>query len=115
MKELINSPETMVIFLLTLISLFIMQVFILIKIRSLLQNISNYAETISKFFFKFGLFSTKSELEPKTCQFCKFRLSYIHMGKNEGEVEDFYYKCKLHNVEVRLNDTCDRFESDRII
>jgi len=45
-----------------------------------------------------------------TCQNCKYRLSYIHIG--EPGHEDFYYRCKLQDIEVTLKDTCKNFKED---
>ncbi len=45
------------------------------------------------------------------CQNCKYRLSYIQMGGNAHE--DFYYKCKIRNIKVGLNDSCTSFKEDK--
>ena len=118
MREFSFSPEIIAIFLVILFLLFALQTLVLIRIRKLLQNISSYTENISKFFYKYGVFTVfkpKTDLAPKTCQYCKFRLSFIHMGNNESGVEDFYYKCKLQNTDIRLQDTCEHFESEKTI
>ncbi len=104
------------IFILSLIFLVIFQFILLVRIRRLLDNVSRYTENLSKLFYRAGTSSVKlleGDAFPKTCQFCRYRLSYIHMGDKDSEVEDFYYKCRLRNIEVTLNDSCDRYEKDR--
>jgi hypothetical protein len=115
MNSIWNNTIIAGIFILTLILLVSFQFILLIRIRRLLDHVSSYTENLSKLFFRAGTSSVKvlpQDTFPKTCQFCKYRLSYIHMGDKEGEVEDFYYKCRLRNIEITLNDSCDRYENE---
>lgn len=117
MNAILNDPTTVAVLIVAVFALFVFQVILLLKIKMILQQISFYIESISRFFYRFG-FSTaqkpsKTEI-PRTCQYCKYRLSFIHMSENKGEVEDFYYKCQLRNIEVKLQDSCEQFEQDTI-
>lgn len=117
MNVFLDNPLAIGILFLALFGLFLFQVIILLRIKSILQQISFYIESISRFFYRIGVTSAlrqKKETYPKTCQFCKNRLSFIHMSENEGEVEDFYYKCRLRNTEITLDDTCEQFENERV-
>ncbi|MFZ0391228.1 MAG: hypothetical protein WAN36_12295 [Calditrichia bacterium] len=115
MIDLINNPVAVGILIGALAFFTILHILLLLRIKQVLQQISFYMETISRFFYRLGVFSSakpKKQDIPKTCQFCKHRLSFIHMSENKAEVEDFYYKCQLRNLEVALDDTCERYEKD---
>lgn len=115
MNFLSNNPEALWILFAIVLSLFVFQVVVLLKIRNMLQQISFYIESISRFFYRVGLSSLvkdKKQSIPRTCQFCKNRLSFIHMSEIKGEVEDFYYKCQLRNTEIKLDDTCEQFDKE---
>lgn len=87
----------------------------LMRLKNILSNFYQYTESIFKFFLR----SSKStrvdskDLIPKTCQFCKFRLSFIQMGEEKSDPEDFYYKCQLKNIPITLEDSCESFEIDK--
>ncbi|GAB4371283.1 MAG: hypothetical protein Kow0042_13950 [Calditrichia bacterium] len=115
MSTLINNPVTITVLFISILLLFGLQIILLLRIRTILQQISFYIESISRFFYRVGIASSPIKNKPqipKTCQYCKFRLSFIHMSERNGEVEDFYYKCQLRNTEVQLNETCERYEKD---
>lgn len=115
MISFLNNPLTLGVLVGSIICLFVVQIIILLRIKNVLQQISIYIESVSRFFFRLGMKQTQSAVKktiPQTCQFCKHRLSFIHMSENKGEVEDFYYKCRLRNIEVQLNDTCEKFIKD---
>ena len=115
MNSLLTNPITVSVVVFSVVALFIIQLLLLLRIRNILQQISFYIESISRFFYRVGISSAVKKpapAVPRTCQFCKFRLSFIHMSENKGEVEDFYYKCQLRNIEVQLDETCEQFEKD---
>jgi len=115
MSSLLNDQITIGILLCMVIALFVFQVIVLLRIKNLLHQVSYYIESISRFFYRMGAYNRSASPRkqiPKTCQFCKHRLSFIHMSENKGEVEDFYYKCQLRNIEVTLDDSCEQFEKD---
>jgi hypothetical protein len=115
MTELLNNPYTLGIIFFVIFGVFLFQLFIILRIKKILLQISFYIESISRFFYRVGISSSlraKREGGPKTCQNCKFRISFIHMSENEAEVEDFYYKCRLRNVEIDLKDSCQQFEPE---
>ncbi len=113
MNEFLNNPVIMGVLAGTIVCLFIFQIIILLRIKNLLQQVSFYIESISRFFYRISVNqSIKQKQSPRTCQFCKYRLSFIHISENKGEIENFYYKCQLRNIEVQLNDTCEKFVRD---
>jgi uncharacterized protein YacL len=116
MSEFFNSPVTTGALIGIVIALIVFQALILLRIKIILQQISFYIESISRFFYRVGITTAtkKKSTVPKTCQFCKNRLSFIHMSENKGEVEDFYYKCQIRNIEISLDDTCEQFEKDNL-
>jgi len=113
--ELLYDPYALAIIIFIIFTIFIFQLLVIIRIKKILQQISFYIESISRFFYRVGISSSlkgKSEVIPKICQNCKYRLSFIHMSENEAEVEDFYYKCRLRNTEIDLKDSCEQFEPE---
>lgn len=118
MNIYLNDPVILGSIVGIILFLFIFQLVILFRIKTLFQQILFYMESVSRFFYKLqnstGIRAKKVQL-PQTCQFCKHRLSFIHMSDNKGEAEDFYYKCRLHNIEVQLTDTCKHFEKDDLV
>jgi hypothetical protein len=115
MESNFNNSFLFGLILIFLVGLFVFQLVVLWRIRKILQQIFFYIESISKFLYKLSITSKikpRSDAIPHTCQYCKYRLSFIHMSENEGEVEDFYYKCRLRNIEILLEDTCEQYKSD---
>lgn len=115
MSSIFNTPVATAILLGAIILFFIFQLAMLWRVRRILQQLSFYIESISRFFYRVGLAGQVNRAkkdEPHTCQFCKYRLSFIHMSDNSGEVEDFYYKCQLRKIEIKLDESCERFERD---
>lgn len=113
--ELFYDPYSLAIIIFIIFTIFLFQLLVILRIKKILQQISFYIESISRFFYRVGISSSlksKSEIVPKICQNCKYRLSFIHMSENEAEVEDFYYKCRLRNVEIVLKDSCEQFEPE---
>lgn len=103
------------IILLLFMIILLWQMLYLMRLKNILSNFYQYTESIFKFFLR----SSKStrvdskDLIPKTCQFCKFRLSFIQMGEEKSDPEDFYYKCQLKNIPITLEDSCESFEIDK--
>jgi hypothetical protein len=117
MTSLIENSMLFKIIVVSLLSIIIVQLLLLLRIRKVLKNISYYMEILSKFFYRFGgsgTTITQDEVALRTCQYCKHRMAFIHMGEKEKNSEDFYYKCRLRNVDITLKDTCDHFEGEKI-
>lgn len=91
------------------------QMLYLIRLKEILSNFYQYTESIFKFFHRSSksILSDNQEILPQTCQFCRFRLSYIQMGEEKNDSEDFYYKCRLRNIPITLDDSCQHFEVDK--
>lgn len=103
------------IILLLFMIILLWQMLYLMRLKNILSNFYQYTESIFKFFLRSSK-STKvdsKDLIPKTCQFCKFRLSFIQMGEEKSDPEDFYYKCQLKNIPITLEDSCESFEIDK--
>jgi hypothetical protein len=45
----------------------------------------------------------------KICKNCTFRMSYIYISDDVKE-DTFYYKCKLHQREIKLGESCTDFK-----
>ncbi len=116
MKEILSYPAILSVVVLLLLSLLIFQFTLLLRIRRLLKRVSAYVDSVTRYLARIDnqtVQSRRREAFPSTCQFCRYRLSYINTRDRESEVEDFYYKCRLRNIEVTLDDSCERFETDQ--
>jgi len=103
------------VIIVVLLTLFISQLYYLLKIKKILNQLTRYSDYYLKIFSRTGnpaQFSANQNRIPQTCQFCKYRMSYIQMGGDENSPEDFYYKCRLNNISIKLNDYCNRYESE---
>ncbi|MBN2366440.1 MAG: hypothetical protein JXL67_09735 [Calditrichaeota bacterium] len=115
MDSFFDYPALLILIVSLLLLLLAFQFILLLRIRKLLKRVSSYVDSITRYLARIDHQSvqiSRNQPVPKTCQFCKYRLSYINMKDRESEVEDFYYKCRLRNIEVTLEDSCDRFETD---
>ena len=114
-RHSMNTNILIVVILIFFMAILLWQMLYLIRLKEILSNFYQYTESIFKFFQR----STKSNLSdnqetlPQTCQFCKFRLSFIQMGEEKSDSEDFYYKCRLRNIPVSLDHSCKHFEIDK--
>lgn len=89
------------------------QTIVLMRMRNLLQAVSQNFESVLYYFRKFLQQSqqmTPVAAAPKTCQFCRHRLAYINTSKTRQDENDFYHVCGLRNKNITLNDSCEAFE-----
>lgn len=105
--------------LVVMVVLLIVQAYVLLRIRNILQAISMNFDSVIYFWRKFISSQEKSNKAPrtqpkvtKTCQFCKHRLAYINTSKTRDDEENFYHRCSLRNIDVSLRDSCTHFEQD---
>lgn len=110
--------SNLVNFLLVVVAvLLILQAYMLLRIRNMLQAIALNFDSITYLMRKLSAASalggkTASGQFPRTCQFCKHRLAFINTGKTSAEEDDFYHRCSLRNINVSLEDSCPKFETD---
>jgi hypothetical protein len=86
------------------------QVFALLKVRRIINHLNYLLYEVRLIKRKFNL-KSGSGIKTAHCQFCKFRQSYIKAYSDSTD-DDFYYRCKLHDIEVTLNHSCKQFEPD---
>ncbi len=105
--------------LVVMVALLIVQAYVLLRIRNILQAIAMNFDSVIYFWRKFISSQEKSknvtQARPKvskTCQFCKHRLAYINTSKTREDEENFYHRCSLRNIDVSLRDSCIHFEQD---
>lgn len=104
----------LLLFLLTLIVVLLgAQVFLMMRMRNIIQSIGMNFHTLLYFARKLTQGNAPATATTaRTCQFCKHRLAYINTSKTRADEEDFYFKCALRNVNITLDDSCDRFDPD---
>lgn len=115
MQESITE-NTLAVILLGIIALtLLVQVYLLIRIRNILEALAINLDSSLHSWRKNISASRQVATAPTTppiCQFCKHRLAYINTGESSEGQEEFYHRCGLRNIAVRLNDSCNRFEAD---
>ncbi len=90
--------------------LLIIQIIALIRIRMIIVRLRSIMNVVTPILQKTQFVHRANRINTHTCQFCKFRQAYIKTTAS-GE-EDFYYRCKLTERDVRLNDSCKYFEPE---
>lgn len=110
------TDSTLAIILLGIIAItLLVQVYLLMRIRNILQALAINLDSSLHFWRKNISAPRQAATAPATppiCQFCKHRLAYINTGESDEGQEEFYHRCGLRNIAVRLNDSCNHFEAD---
>lgn len=117
MSAVITNTNFQILFITLLVLLLFSQVALLIKISKYLSSISKNVRSLDNFYKDLPVDDTEeesSEVIPRICQYCKYRLVFIHSNDLEPNSEGFYYKCSLRNVRVSLFNSCEKFELDHI-
>lgn len=119
----LSIDHNLIHFLLVIMAaLLVIQAYVLLRIRNILQAIAMNFDSVIYFWRKYVAtqeHGTKKAAAgvpqmAKTCQFCKHRLAYINTSKSSDDEENFYYRCGLRNINVSLRDSCTHFEQDAI-
>lgn len=93
--------------------LLIVQITVLMRMHTIIKALKRLLYEIK------GRYDNPSKIKqqktPKpSCRYCKNRQTFINAGAAHTISDDFYYRCKLHNREVRLNDYCENFEPEKL-
>jgi len=102
------------ILLLGFIILLIIQIFIFIKFFRIVKQLNKLLFEVRILFKQSGIFFQPQRnkiVKSNSCQYCKFRISFIQINE-ENDRDNFYYKCNKHDIEVNLSNTCKQFERD---
>ena len=83
--------------LIALIVLFIIQVITFIKLVTIMRQMN--------------LPQNNNVIKSNSCQYCKYRMSFVQLS-DEKEQDNFYYKCKMHDIDISLSDSCEQFHRD---
>ena len=95
----------------SLLVLFIVQIVTFLKVLLIIRHTNRLLFEVRLLFKHSGVQNNDRDstvLNFKVCQHCKHRLSFIQIS-NEPASDNFYYKCKKHDIEILLSDTCDQF------
>ncbi len=107
-KTGLKMLDFLIILLIAFIVLLIVQIIALLRIRHFINYLRNAMMHIG---YQVGYYKNKHPVPVQTCQFCKYRLTYIKAGLS-GTEQDFYYSCKLTRKQVSLTDSCSKFVYD---
>jgi hypothetical protein len=100
--------------LLALLILFAIQVFTFFKIVSIIRQMNKLLFEVRLLFKHSGIFYQPQKnkiIKSNSCQYCKYRMSFIQLTDEENK-DNFYYKCKKHDIEISLSDSCAQFQRD---
>jgi hypothetical protein len=100
--------------LISLIILFTIQLLTFFKIVTIIQQINKLLLEVKLLLGNGGIFLQPKKntiIQSNSCQYCKYRISYIQIT-NEENKDNFYYKCKNHDIEISLSDSCAQFQRD---
>jgi hypothetical protein len=92
------------------------QTYVMLRIRNILQAITMNQDSLLYYMRKLTNFDKRKKTSAttfNTCQFCKHRMAYINSGDSKNVEEDFYHRCGLRNIQVRLEDSCRQFEAEK--
>ena len=100
--------------LIALIVLFIIQVITFIKLVTIMRQMNKLLFEVRILFKHSGIFflpQSKNVIKSNSCQYCKYRMSFVQLS-DEKEQDNFHYKCKMHDIDISLSDSCEQFHRD---
>jgi len=92
----------------------IAQLVVIIKLITTLKATNRLLVEVRLIFRRAGIYfepDRKKFIAERSCQYCKYRVTYIQITDEQGS-DAFYYRCRKRNLEIRLGDTCDAFQRD---
>jgi hypothetical protein len=104
--------DYIIILLFAFIILLIIQILSLLKIRNLVIQLKKLLGNIGIIYRNSDILRRRIETvtKIKKCQYCKYRQAFIKATPS-GESDDFYYyRCKLHDINISLTYSCKQFE-----
>jgi len=102
------------ILLIFLLILFAAQIVTFYKVFLIVKQMNKLLFEVRLLFKHSGLFYEPQKdkiTKSNSCQHCMYRISYIELTEEQNR-DNFYYKCKKHNIEVFLTDSCSHFQRD---
>jgi hypothetical protein len=100
--------------LISLLILFAIQVITFLKVVSIIRQMNKLLFEVRLLFKHSGIFfqpQKNNVIKSNSCQYCKHRMSFIQLTEEENK-DNFYYKCKKHDIEISLTDSCAQFQRD---
>jgi hypothetical protein len=100
--------------LIALLILFVIQIVTFFKIVAIIKQMNKLLFEVRILFKHSGIFfqtQKNSVVKSNSCQFCSYRMSFIQITDEENK-DNFYYKCKKHDIEISLSDSCAQFLRD---
>jgi hypothetical protein len=97
-----------------LLTLVIIQIILFYKIINIIKHLNKLLFEVRILFKQSGIYyqpQKKKVIKTTSCQFCKYRISFIQIS-DESPNDNFYYKCRIHDTEIKLSDSCQRFERE---
>ncbi len=99
--------DLFVTLLIVFVILLIVQIVALIRLRFMIKQFRKLLDNFNWVVANVPL----PVLKKRNCRHCKFRQTFIKTTST-GEQDDFYYRCKLHDINIALNQYCPDFNYD---
>lgn len=99
------------ILLIAFFVLLIIQIIALLRIRMIIIRLRSILNVVAPILQKTQYVHRANQINMRTCQFCKYRQAYIKTTA-AGD-EDFYYRCRLNERDIHLQDSCHHFEPEK--
>jgi hypothetical protein len=96
------------------VALLVIQIFTFLKIFKIVKHLNKLLFEVRILFKQSGIFyqpQKNAVFKDKSCQYCKYRISFIQLDDEEVR-DNFYYRCKKHDIEIGLSDTCQQFDRE---
>jgi len=100
--------------LISILILFAIQLVTFFKIVTIIRQMNKLLLEVRLLFKHSGIFFKPKKnkvVHSNSCQYCKYRMSFIQITDEENR-DNFYYKCKNHDIEISLSDSCAQFQRD---
>ncbi len=108
MQDFITSIPIMFSLILILATLFILQIWAIVRVKMMLKRVAEIHEWVQAGKLGTSTYFSRYRQPAKTCKNCRFRSTYL---AQEEDVQFIYY-CKKNDIETSLKNSCLQFQVD---
>ncbi|KAA3612640.1 MAG: hypothetical protein DWQ05_18490 [Calditrichaeota bacterium] len=108
MQDFITSAPMLFSLILILATLFVLQIWAIIRVKMMLKRVSEIHEWVQAGKLGVSAQFTRYKRPVKTCKNCLFRSTFLAQEKDI----QFVYYCKKNDIETSLDNSCLYFQVD---
>lgn len=108
MQDFLTSFPMIFSLLLILTTLFILQIWAIIRVKMMLKRVSEIHQWVQAGKLGTNAYLSRFRHPVKTCKNCLFRSTFL---AQEKDVQFIYY-CKKNDMETSLTNSCQHFQVD---